>query len=73
MGTVERLDLAAEVVLLQCGRLQIVSDAAHVFRDPVRTVGDTMASLSDLTMRCDHDQHVLTPCGCPGTSDLLGA
>lgn len=41
-------------------RLQILADAARVFRDPVRTVGGTTASLSDLTMRCDYDQHALT-------------
>jgi len=41
-------------------RLQIVPDTAILFRDPIRTVGGTTASLSDMTIRCDYDQHVLT-------------
>jgi hypothetical protein len=41
-------------------RLQIVPETAFLFRDPVRTLGGTTASLSDMTIRCDYDQHTLT-------------
>jgi hypothetical protein len=41
-------------------RLQITPETAVLFRDPARTVGGTTASLSDMTIRCDYDQHTLT-------------
>jgi hypothetical protein len=41
-------------------RLQITPETASPFGDPSRTVGATTASLFDLTMRCDYDQHTLT-------------
>jgi AMMECR1 domain-containing protein len=41
-------------------RLQITPDTAILFTDPLRTVGGTTASLSDMTIRCDYDQHTLT-------------
>jgi hypothetical protein len=41
-------------------RLQIMPDTTLLFPDPVRTVGATTASLSDMTIRCDYDQHTLT-------------
>jgi AMMECR1 domain-containing protein len=41
-------------------RLQIMPETAVLFSDPIRTVGGTTASLSDMTLRCDHDQHALT-------------
>lgn len=53
-------------------RLQIMPDTGHIFRDPVRTVGGTTASLSDMTIRCDYDQHALTAyLAALETSDLL--
>jgi AMMECR1 domain-containing protein len=41
-------------------RLQLVPATATLFRDPIRAVGGTTASLSNMTIRCDHDQHALT-------------
>jgi AMMECR1 domain-containing protein len=53
-------------------RLQIVPDTAVLFSDPIRTVGGTTASLSDMTIRCDHDQHALTAyLAALKTTDLL--
>ncbi len=41
-------------------RLQIVPETAVLFSDPARAVGGTTGSLSDMTIRCDYDQHALT-------------
>ena len=41
-------------------RLQITPATGILFRDPMRTVGATTANLSDMTIRCDYDQHTLT-------------
>ena len=41
-------------------RLQVMPETGVLFSDPARTVGATTASLSDMTVRCDYDQHALT-------------
>jgi AMMECR1 domain-containing protein len=41
-------------------RLQVMPGTGILFSDPARTVGATTASLSDMTIRCDYDQHALT-------------
>jgi AMMECR1 domain-containing protein len=41
-------------------RLQVMPDTGVLFGDPARAVGGTTASLSDMTIRCDYDQHALT-------------
>lgn len=41
-------------------RLQIAPDTAVLFKDPALTIGGTPASMSDMTIRCDYDQHTLT-------------
>jgi hypothetical protein len=53
-------------------RLQITPATGHLFPDPDRAVGGTTASLSDMTIRCDYDQHALTAyLAALETSDLL--
>ena len=42
------------------GRLQISEQTTMLFADPARTVGGTTRSLSDMTIRCDFDQHAVT-------------
>jgi AMMECR1 domain-containing protein len=41
-------------------RLQITPETASLFPDPPLSVGGTTHSLSDLTIRCDYDQHAIT-------------
>lgn len=55
-----RYRLAALLGLQFAHRLQIAPDTAVLFQDPVRVVGGTTSSLSNMTLRCDHGQHALT-------------
>lgn len=41
-------------------KLQVIPRNLDLFPDPARTLGGTVASLDDQTMRCDNDQHALT-------------
>ena len=41
-------------------RLQIPPRIAMLFPAPARAVGGTAGSLSDFTIQCDHDQHLIT-------------
>lgn len=55
-----RYRAAAQLGLQFIMRLQITRETASLFPDPERTVGGTTHSLSNLTMRCDYDQHAIT-------------
>ena len=41
-------------------RLSISPVTAFLFRKPDKVVGGTTRSLSDMTIRCDFDQHTIT-------------
>jgi AMMECR1 domain-containing protein len=41
-------------------RLQLLPETAYLFPDPASTIGATTHSLSDLSLRCDFDQHTIT-------------
>lgn len=63
LGYRDRADRYREASLLGLDfvrRLQIMPDTAIPIRDSARTIGATTASLSNMTIRCDYDQHTLT-------------
>ena len=59
-GRASRYHTASLLGLNFVRRLQITPDTAVLLIDPIRTVGGTTRSLSDMTIRCDQDQHALT-------------
>jgi hypothetical protein len=55
-----RYRMAARLGLSFLLRLQITPEMAFLFSNPSEVVGATTRTLSDLTLRCDFDQHAIT-------------
>ena len=51
---------AARLALRFIFRLQIMPETAHIFSNPIASVGGITQSLADFTLRCDYDQHFIT-------------